>query len=250
MNDHHDEESPAALRARRKSGHRGRQSPNMPLSRARVMLVDDQAMVRHAMAALIDAQEDMEVFGETGEVDEAISMIRPERCPDLVLIGLSFNGLSGVESLKKLHARFPSLPMLVVSMYDEDRYAECALRAGARGYVMKQQEWPVLMIAVRDVLAGKIYLSDHMSGSLIERIAVGNTEHDTPINRLTPGELEVLHLIGAGHTSREISALLHRSIKTIEVRRANIRRKLKLNKRDDLNRFAADWLREQGGRPA
>ena len=220
----------------------------MSVTKTRVMLVDDQAMVRHGLATLIDTQEDMEVFGEAGEVNEVMSMIKPDHRPDLVLIDLAFNGMSGFELLKNLHLRFPSLPMLVVSMCDEKHCAESALRAGARGYVMKRQSWPELLTAMREVLAGRIYLSDHMNCSLPERIAAGGAGRGMPINGLTPGEFEVLHLIGAGRTSQEISVVLHRSIKTIEVRRTNIRRKLNLQKGDDLTRIAVDWLRGQGGR--
>ncbi len=221
----------------------------MPGIKGRVLLVDDHAMVRHGIAVLINAQSDMEVFGEAGEVDAAVGMIKPDNCPDLVLIDLSLNGVSGFELLKKLHARFPSLPTLVVSMYDESEYAERALRAGARGYVMKQGAWDVLLIAIRQVLAGKIYLSEAMSTRVLERLATGDTASAPPINRLTPTEFEVLHLVGAGHTSQEISALLHRSIKTIEAHRANIRKKLQLDEGADLNRFAAGWLRGQGEKP-
>jgi DNA-binding NarL/FixJ family response regulator len=210
------------------------------------MLVDDHAMVRHGIAVLINAQADMEVFGEAGTVDAAVAMIKPDSCPDLVLIDLSLGGVSGFELLKKLHMRFPSLPALVVSMYDESEYAERALRAGARGYVMKQGAWDVLLIAIRQVLAGRIYLSEAMSTRVLERLAAGDAEPAPPLNRLTPAEFEVLHLIGAGHTSQEISALLHRSIKTIEAHRANIRTKLQLDEGADLNRYAADWLKWDG----
>jgi DNA-binding NarL/FixJ family response regulator len=221
----------------------------MPGVIARVMLVDDHAMVRHGIAALIGAQADMEVFGEAAEVDAAVAMIKPDSCPDLVLVDLSLNGASGFELLKKLQIRFPLLPTLVVSMYDETEYAERALRAGARGYVMKQEAMDVLLIAIRQVLAGKIYLSQAMSSRLLERMAAGGAEPVPPVNRLTPAEFEVLHLIGAGHTSQEISNLLHRSIKTIEAHRASIRKKLQLTEGADLNRFATDWLRGQGEKP-
>ena len=222
----------------------------MPIPKARIMLVDDHAMVRYGIASVINAQADMEVFGEAGDVEGAVSMIKPDHCPDLVLIDLSLNGLSGFELLKKLQTRFPSLPTLVVSMYDEKQYAERALRYGARGYVMKHEVWGVLLTAIRDVLAGKIYLSGHMSTSLLKRIATGGAESGPLVENLTPTEFEILHLIGAGHTSQEISELLHRSIKTIEVHRANIRKKLQLDDGADLNRFAADWLQEFGGKPA
>ena len=215
------------------------------------MLVDDHAMVRYGIATVINNQADMEVFGEAGTVDEAISKIKPDNRPDLVLIDLSLDGLSGFELLKKLQIRFPTLPTLVVSMHDENEYAERALRAGARGYLMKHEAWGMLLTAIREVLAGRIYLSGHMSSTLLQRIATGGNPEAVPlVDRLTPAEFEILHLIGEGHTSQEISALLHRSIKTVEVHRANIRRKLDLDDGADLNRFAADWLQGPGGKPA
>ncbi len=213
------------------------------------MLVDDHAMVRHGIAALVNAQEDMTVFGEAGDVDTAVAMIKSGDFPDLVLIDLSLNGASGFELLKKLHIRFPLLPMLVVSMYDEHECAERALQAGARGYVMKQEVFDVLLSAVRQVLAGNIYLSAAMSSSLLRRIATGDMESTSPINRLTPSEFEILHLIGEGHTSQQIALILHRSIKTIEAHRGNIRKKLHLRDGTDLNRFASSWPRGQGKTP-
>lgn len=214
----------------------------MSLSKALALLVDDHPIVRQGMATLIGAQADLEVFGEAGGVDEAVSMIKPGNCPDIVLIDLSLNGLSGFELLKNLHVRFPALPTLIVSMHDETLYAERALRAGARGYVMKQEAGDVLLTAIRDVLNGKVYLSERMRTGLLDRIVAGGSKSEPLINRLTPGEFEVLHLIGAGHSSQEIATLLSRSIKTIEAHRANIRNKLCLKDGADLIRFATRWI--------
>jgi len=210
------------------------------------MLVDDHPMVRHGMAGLINAQNDMAVFAEAAEVGEAIAMIQPDHCPDLVLIDLSLKGLSGFELLKHLHARFPALPTLVVSMHDETLYAERALRAGARGYVLKQEDGNVLLAAIRDVLAGKVYLSEYMRANLQGSSVTSSPESELPISRLSPSEFEVLGLIGAGHSSGEIAQLLSRSIKTIEAHRANIRKKLSLRNSNDLIRFASRWI-EGGG---
>lgn len=214
----------------------------MSLSKALVLVVDDHPIVRQGMATLINTQADLEVFGEAGEVDEAISMIKPDNCPDIVLIDLSLNGLSGFELLKNLHVRFPALPTLIVSMHDETIYAERALRVGARGYVMKQEVSDVLLTAIRDVLNGKVHLSERMHASLLDRIVAGGSKSEPLINRLTLSEFEVLHLIGAGHSSQEIARLLSRSIKTIEAHRANIRNKLHLKDGADLIRFATRWI--------
>lgn len=209
------------------------------------MLVDDHPMVRQGMRSLIEAQADLEIFGEAGEVDEAVAMLAPDRCPDIVLIDLSLKGLSGFELLKKLNARFPALRMLVVSMYDETLYAERTLRAGARGYVMKQEPGDVLLAAIRTILAGNIHLSESMRAGLLDRIVSGNTESELPLNRLTPSEFEVLHLIGIGRGSKEIAALLNRSIKTVETHRANIRNKLGLKDGAELIRFATQWIADE-----
>jgi len=215
----------------------------MTAQKSRVMLVDDHPMVREGMAILIDAQSDLEVFAQAGEVDETIAMIKPAGLPDIVLIDLSLKGLSGFELIRNLHARFPSLPMLVVSMHDEMLYAERALNAGARGYIMKQEAADVLLAAIREVLQGRIYLSSAMQNHFLERVAGGGAE--VLVNRLTASEFKILHLIGAGHTSQEIAGLLNRSIKTIETHRANIRHKLGLKDGNDLIRFATNFA----GRP-
>lgn len=217
----------------------------MPPKKARVMLVDDHAMVRNGIATLVNAQADMIMSGEAGDVDTAIAMFKSGDCPDLVLIDLSLNGASGFELLKKLHLRYPSLSMLVVSMHDEKKCAERALLAGARGYVMKQEVFDVLLTAIRQVLAGNIYLSAPMSSQLLARIATGKTPSQSTLNCLTSSEFEILHLIGEGHTSQKIASLLHRSIKTIEAHRANIRKKLQLRDGTDLNQFASNWSRGQ-----
>ena len=143
-----------------------------------------------------------------------------------------------------MHALIPTLPVLFVSMHDESVYAERALRAGARGYVMKQEPGEVLLTAIREVLKGNVYLSKQMHDKLLNRIA-GGSEPEQLINTLTPSEFEVLHLIGQGHSSQEIAKLLYRSIKTIETHRFNIRVKLNLKDGADLIRYATRWISEE-----
>ena len=186
--------------------------------KSQVMLVDDHAMLRHGMAMLVNAE------------------------PDIVLVDLSLKTLSGLELIKSMHILIPSLPVLVVSMHDEAVYAERALRAGARGYVMKQESGEVLIAAIREILRGNYYLSERMHTQLMDRFVTGDTGTELLINSLTPSEFEVLHLIGSGHSSREIANLLSRSIKTIEVHRANIRIKLNLKDGADLIRYATHWI--------
>lgn len=206
------------------------------------MLVDDHAMLRHGMAMLVNAEPDMEVFAEANDVGDAMAKLESEHHPDIVLVDLSLKTLSGLELIKSMHILIPSLPVLVVSMHDEAVYAERALRAGARGYVMKQESGEVLIAAIREILRGNYYLSERMHTQLMDRFVTGDTGTELLINSLTPSEFEVLHLIGSGHSSREIANLLSRSIKTIEVHRANIRIKLNLKDGADLIRYATHWI--------
>ncbi|SFH43134.1 two component transcriptional regulator, LuxR family [Nitrosospira sp. Nsp14] len=217
----------------------------MAASKAKVMLVDDHAMLRHGMAMLINLESDLEVVAEAGDGAEALDKLKTEPHPQIVLMDVSLKTLSGLEVIKSIHAVAPALPVLVVSMHDEAVYAQRALRAGARGYVMKQEPGEVLVAAIREVLAGNVYLSKQMHARMLNRVATGHPQPEPLINSLTPSEFEVLHLIGSGHSSQEIAKLLSRSIKTIETHRFNIRSKLNLKDGADLIRYAAQWISEE-----
>ena len=210
--------------------------------KTQVMLVDDHAMLRHGMAMLINAEPDMEVCAEAEDGFDAMARLESDQHPDIALVDLSLKTLSGFELIKSIHVLIPALPVLVVSMHDETVYAERALRSGARGYVMKQEPGEVLIDAIREVLTGNYYLSEPMHTKLLNRFVSGNAGAELLINSLTPSEFEVLHLIGSGHSSKEIAKLLNRSIKTIEVHRANIRTKLHLKDGADLIRYATHWI--------
>ncbi len=216
----------------------------MSTVKAKVMLVDDHAMLRHGMAMLINMEPDMEVFAEAGDGNEAMAILRKTGPVDIVLLDVTLKTVSGFEVIKSMHALIPTLPVLFISMHDESVYAERALRAGARGYVMKQEPGEVLLTAIREVLKGNVYLSKQMHEKLLKRIA-GGSEPEQLINTLTPSEFEVLHLIGQGHSSQEIAKLLCRSIKTIETHRFNIRVKLNLKDGADLIRYATRWISEE-----
>jgi DNA-binding NarL/FixJ family response regulator len=210
--------------------------------KTQVMMVDDHAMLRHGMAMLINSEHDMEVFAEAEDGEEAISILDSDLHPDIILVDISLKTLSGFELIKSIHILIPALPVLVVSMHDETVYAERALRSGARGYVMKQEPGDVLIAAIREVMKGNYALSEPMHNKLMNRFVTGKIDSELLINSLTPAEFEVLHLIGSGHSSREIAKLLSRSIKTIEVHRANIRSKLQLKDGADLIRYATHWI--------
>ncbi len=216
----------------------------MSTVKAKVMLVDDHAMLRHGMAMLINMEPDMEVFAEAGDGNEALAILKKTGPVDIVLLDVTLKTVSGFEVIKSMHALIPTLPVLFISMHDESVYAERALRAGARGYVMKQEPGEVLLTAIREVLKGNVYLSKQMHDKLLKRIA-GGSEPEQLINTLTPSEFEVLHLIGQGHSSQEIAKLLCRSIKTIETHRFNIRVKLNLKDGADLIRYATRWISEE-----
>lgn len=217
----------------------------MSTLKAQVMLVDDHAMLRHGMAMLINAEPDMEVFAEAGDGDEALVILKMEHHADIILVDVSLKTRSGLDLIKSMHMLIPALPVLVVSMHDEAVYAERALRAGARGYVMKQEPGEVLVAAIREILKGNIYLSKQMYAKLLNRVVTGHSAPELLINSLTPSEFEVLHLIGSGHSSQEIAKLLNRSIKTIETHRFNIRTKLNLKDGADLIRYATYWISEE-----
>ncbi len=218
----------------------------MPYSKAQILLVDDHPIMRHGMATFINIEPDLQVHAEAGSGDEALAILsKASDIIDIVLLDVTLKPTSGFEVIKNIHSLYPELPVLFVSMHDETIYAERSLRAGARGYVMKQEPGEILVNAIREVLQGKIYLSDALHEKLLHRIITGNTELESPINKLTPSEFEILHLIGSGHSSQEIANLLQRSIKTIETHRFNIRTKLKLKDSAELIRYAARWVTQE-----
>lgn len=217
----------------------------MSTQKAQVMLVDDHAMLRHGMAMLIDAEPDLQVIAEANDSAETLAFLKKEPNIDIILVDISLKTISGLEVIKSIHLLKPELPVLVVSMHDESVYAERALHAGARGYVMKQEPGENLIMAIREVLNGNVFLSKAMQTKLLNRVASGNNKPEITINSLTPSEFEVLHLIGKGHNTQEIAKLLNRSIKTIETHRFNIRTKLSLKDSADLIRYATRWVLEE-----
>ena len=164
--------------------------------------------------------------------------------PDLVIVDVTLRGINGIELIKNIKSRWPALPMLVLSMHDESLYAERALRAGARGYVMKQAATEHLVMAIRRVLNGNIYVSEVMSARMMQRVLEGRPSSDnrSAVDLLSDRELEVLQLIGQGHGTRQIAEELHLSIKTIESHRAHIKEKLNISTAPEMVRFAVNWV--------
>jgi DNA-binding NarL/FixJ family response regulator len=211
-----------------------------------VLLVDDHPMMRAGLAALIDRQPDMRVVGEAGQPAEAFRLINAA-APDVVLTDLTMPGRSGLEFIKDLRALNSELKILVVSMHEETVYAERVLRAGGRGYIMKEAGGEAILGALRLVLAGEIYVSPKMSARILQGISAGKSKSSSsPIQQLTDREFEIFRLIGQGKSTRDIAEQLHLSPKTVDVHRANIKEKLGLHDVTAVIRHAVRWVETQG----
>ena len=212
----------------------------------RVLIVDDHPMMRTGLAQLIDNENDLKVGAEADTAGQAINAVAKQKF-DLVLVDISLPDKNGLELIKDIRTLTPDLPILVVSMHDELIYAERVLRAGARGYIMKQEGGQKFLLAIRQVLAGKIFVSEKMSSRILENFSGKPAEHaGSPVRRLSDREFEVFQLIGQGIGTRIIADRLHLSVKTVEVHRANIKEKLQLTTATELIRYAVQWLDAQG----
>lgn len=208
--------------------------------KARIMIADDHPMVREGMAMLINREPDMHACCQADQIEQALEANRS--CPhDIVIVDMTFEGFSGLEMVRSFQLEFPDLPILMLSMHAESVYAEPALKAGARGYLMKQTATGELLQAIRQVLRGELYVSDQMRPRMLKtsKEDVGNTPS---ILSLSPSELEVLHLIGIGLGTSEIAERVKRSVKTIESHKANIKKKLDLDSSSQLAKFAINFV--------
>jgi DNA-binding NarL/FixJ family response regulator len=199
-------------------------------------------MMRMGVTALVDAEPDLIVCCQASRAEEALSEI-PRCCPDLVITDMTMPGRGGLEMIKDLKALHPTLPVLVVSMHDELLHGERALRAGARGYIMKEAGGEKLLEAIRKVLNGEIYVSQQMSAKILNLFSSGRSQaRNSPIEKLTDREFEVLHLIGEGKSTKDIAAQLNLSSKTVDVHRGHIKEKLELKDVTSLVRYAVRWV--------
>lgn len=214
-------------------------------SRVPVFIVDDHPIVRQGLLQLINKEPDLVVCGEAESAQEAMSAI--EKChPEVVIVDISLGGTSGIELIKNIKIRFPRLLILVHSFHDETIYAERLLRAGASGYIMKQEATEHVLSAIRRVLAGEIYLSARMGAKMMQQLVGGkNSMSRSPIDRLSDRELEVFRLIGQGKGTREIAEKIHLSVKTIESHRAHIKEKLNLKNSNELVLHAIQWVQNE-----
>ena len=209
--------------------------------KSRIMVIDDHAIVLHGLKELINNEPDLEVTMTAVSAESALELLR-EQQPDIVVTDISLPGLSGIELIKELSRLYPALPTLVLSMHDEMVHGERALRAGAKGYLVKQEAPENVINAIRKVLAGERYLSERMQSLLTQKVR-GRPVNQPPsvLSSLTDREHEIFRLIGLGLGTSEIAAKVSRSVKTIEAHRANLKRKLGMRNAHELNRFAANW---------
>src|SRR5271168_5207265 len=209
--------------------------------RCRVLLVDDHPIVRQGLALLIDREADLAVCGEADGAHSAFHAIETLR-PDIVVLDISLSGPDGLDVLKEIRMKTSSLPVLILSMHDESIYAERAMRAGANGYIMKQEATEKVLVAIRRILQGEVYLSDRLTNTMLQQYVRGGAgPKSSPLLNLTDRELEVYRLIGAGHGTRQIADELHLSVKTIESYQAHIKEKLALRNARELVQHAIEW---------
>jgi len=219
--------------------------PGSAKEKKRLLVLDDHPMMREGLAQLVNGEPDLMICGQAGTGREALELAGATK-PDLLLVDISLPDKNGLEVVKELRDFHPGLPVLVISMHDESLYAERALRAGARGYIMKQEGGKKLMEAIRRVLSGKIYVSENIASTILESVSGKEREAaQTPIKKLSDREFEVLQLLGNGKGTGEIAAQLHLSTKTVEAHRANIKRKLGLQSGPELVRYAVRWVETQ-----
>jgi DNA-binding NarL/FixJ family response regulator len=217
---------------------------NLP-GKTRVFVVDDHPIVRQGLSQLINREPDMMVCGEAEDARTALEAIAPLK-PDILIVDVSLEGPDGIELLKTIRARDSKLPVLMLSMHDESLYAERALRAGANGYIMKQEATDRVLIAIRQLLAGEVYVSDRMAQKMVHQfIGRSGVAKRSTIEELTDRELEVFRLIGQGHGTRQIAEELHLSVKTVESYYAHIKEKLSLKNARELVQHAVQWVTNQ-----
>jgi DNA-binding NarL/FixJ family response regulator len=211
-----------------------------PQQKQKVFLIDDHPVLRKGLGRLIDDQPDLAMCGEAESPAETMRLL-PATKPDVVIVDLTLKGGDGLELCKQIRDRFTALPILVVSMHDESLYAERALKAGARGYVMKQEPQETIMSALRMVARGEVYLSPAMSAKLLRSFSgVKSDSNLAPLERLTNRELEIFRLIGEGQSVRTIAEKLFLSTKTVEAHKEHIKQKLNLKSSNELLQYAIE----------
>jgi DNA-binding NarL/FixJ family response regulator len=215
--------------------------------KSKVFVVDDHPIVRQGLALLINRESDLTVCGEAEDAHTAVQAVATAK-PDILVVDISLNGPDGLDLLKDIRTRYSELPVLVLSMHDESVYAERALRAGAQGYIMKQEATEKVLVALRRILSGEIYVSERIANRMLQRYIGGSgAGRPSSIADLTDRELEVFRLIGEGHSTRRIAEELHISVKTVESYQAHIKEKLSLRSARELVQHAIQWSSSEKG---
>jgi len=207
-----------------------------------ILIVDDHAVVRMGLSLVIGKTPDLQVCGESADGGPVLEMIARLK-PAAVVLDLTLKDVNGLDLLKEIHSKYPTLAVLVLSMHEEMVYAERTLRAGALGYVHKEEAIEKVVLALREILTGKVYAAEAVKAKLLRKITrtKESGENDPIVDRLSDRELDVFSLLGQGLTTRAIAEKWHRSVKTVETYRANIKRKLDLDNSAALVREAVEW---------
>lgn len=214
--------------------------------KTRILLVDDHPVIRHGLRQLLSHEADLDVCAEAGSVAEALEAVESQR-PDLAILDISLGNEDGIQLVKQISARWPDVFLLVLSMHGEKLYAERAIRAGAHGYIMKQEPHEQLVAAIRRVASGGVHLSDTLQKDWLRLIQTGEPRRTTPIESLTDRELAVFRLVGQGNSTREIADELHLSVKTVETYKEKTKEKLGLRSATELVQKATLWLHLESG---
>ena len=215
--------------------------PEVRPCKRRILIVDDHPLMREGLTLRIDHEPDFGVCGEAGTASEALRMVQSLR-PDLVVLDITLPDKSGLDLIKDIRAVSPKTPILALSMHDEMIYAERVLRAGARGYIMKQEGGKRIMEAIRKVLEGLVFTSEKISAKILDSFAGNGARGEaSPVSRLSDREFDVFQLIAQGKSTRQMAAALHLSVKTVEVHRLHIKKKLGIEALPELVAFAARW---------
>ncbi len=214
-------------------------------AKKKILIVDDHPIVRHGLKKVINQEVDFTVCGEAEDVVSAITAVQ-ETSPDLVIVDISLKDSNGIGLIKAVRNE-RDMPVIVLSIHDETIYAERVLRAGARGYVMKQEATDQLMTAIRTVLDGEVFVSENMSKLLLQKYLEGGSSADfsSPMSKLSDREIEIFKLIGEGRSTRQIAEVLNLSIKTVESHRAHIKQKLRLKSGTELVHNAVQWVQSE-----
>ncbi|HQP49163.1 MAG TPA: response regulator transcription factor [Spirochaetota bacterium] len=215
--------------------------------KTRIFIVEDHPLFREGIAQLINTEDDLEVCGGAAGAPDALEQIAVLK-PDLVIVDITLKNSSGIDLTRELHKKYESLPILVLSMHDEPIFADRVLKAGASGYITKEESTDSVIRAIRRVLSGKMYISDDIMDHFLNRFKSGGKNIDaSPVESLSEREFEVFNLIGQGHTNRQIGDMLCVSSRTISTYRERIKEKLNIESNAELNRYILRWMqaREQ-----